>query len=86
MKRELLAMCEEVVDNEGACERRPATFTKIAHAICERASEKYVDRIWQCLVGTAGQMGFNIACSRDTMLKTVIDGIEITLFYPKISK
>ena len=86
MKERLLKVCEAAVKSEARSERRPATYTKMARRICEEANSEFPERIWQCLVGTAGQLGFNIACSKDTILKTVIDGIEITLFYPKISK
>ena len=84
MQEQLMTWIHDAIDGLDGSERRPASYTRIAQALCERCRAHYKGRIWQCVVSTAGQVGFNIACSRDTMYKQVVDSIEVTLFYPKL--
>ena len=84
LQEQLMTWIHDAIDGLDGSERRPASYTRIAQALCERCRAHYKGRIWQCVVSTAGQVGFNIACSRDTMYKQVVDSIEVTLFYPKL--
>ena len=84
MQDQLMTWIHDAIDSVGESQRRPASYTRIAQALCERCRAAYKGRLWQCVVTTAGQGGFNLACSRDTIYKRVVDSIEVTLFYPKL--
>ena len=84
MQEAIVESIQQALDSAMSLERRTATFTKMAQTVCERMRQQYKARIWQCIVGTPGQSGFNIACSKDTNYKLVVDGIEFTVFYPKL--
>lgn len=84
MQDDITRCIERALDDVTDSERRPATFTRLAQTISDHCRANYKGRIWQCVVGTPGQLGFNVACSKDTVYKVVIDGIEVTLFYPKL--
>ena len=65
-------------------EHRTKTYATIAKSICDRFKTKHKSKVWQCIVGTPGQLGYNIACSKDSFFNIVADGIEVTLFAPKL--